>query len=324
MMPEAQWPRGPGRPIAAMDIGSNSIHLTLARVHGDGRVEIMSQIKDPARLAATLDDRGQMSEEGLDRAVGTLSRFKRIADQNNAEIRTAATAAIRAARNADVFLQRARDEAGMHVDVIDGAEEARLVYVGVQSGLPRFSASRLLCVDVGGGSTELLLGQAGQVRAVSSVPVGSVVVTRGHLEDGATPKRALASARRALEQRLGHCAGPIRQLGFDVAVGTGGSIQRLARMALALSGTDPRGDLNGQRLSVADLTRVVRALASASSPAERLRLPGIDPDRSESLLGGALVFEALSSALALESWTISTAALRLGLIVDTWRRRAVH
>jgi exopolyphosphatase/pppGpp-phosphohydrolase len=95
-------------------------------------------------------------------------------------------------------------------------------------------------------------------------------------------------------------------------------------MALALSGTDPRGDLNGQRLSVADLTRVVRALASASSPAERLRLPGIDPDRSESLLGGALVFEALSSALALESWTISTAALRLGLIVDTWRRRAVH
>jgi exopolyphosphatase/guanosine-5'-triphosphate,3'-diphosphate pyrophosphatase len=282
----------------------------------------MSQIKDPARLAATLDDRGRMSEEGLDRAVGTLLRFKRIADQNNAEIRTAATAAVRAARNADVFLQRARDEAGLLVDVIGGAEEARLVYVGVQNGLPRYAASRLLCVDVGGGSTELLLGQGGQVRAVSSVPVGSVVVTRTHLEDGATPKRALTAARRALEQRLGHCAAPIRQLGFDHAVATGGSIQRLARMALALDGADPRGDLNGHRLAVPDLTRVVRALAAASTPAERLRLPGIDPDRSESLLGGALVFEALSAALVLPDWMISTAALRLGLIVDTWRRRA--
>ncbi len=315
------WPKGPGRPIAAMDIGSNSIHLTLARVFSDGRVDVMSQIKDPARLAATRDARGQMSEEGIERAVGTLLRFRKVADQHNAEIRTAATAAVRAARNADVLLQRAASEAGVRIEIVEGAEEARLVYVGVQNGLPRHAHERLLCVDVGGGSTELLLGHAGHVRAVASVPVGSVVVTREHLETAASMRRAVTEARRVLERRLAHCGDPLRRLGFDVAIATGGSIQRIARMAQAHATGDGRGDLNGHRLPVEQLGRVTRMLSNADSPGARLRLPGIDPERSESLLGGALVFEALSQVLGIQAWTLSTAALRLGLIVDTWRRR---
>ena len=313
------------RPIAAVDLGSNSIHLTLARVHVRGdtpRVEVFGQHKDAARLAAHIGPDRQLSAEGIGRAVATLARFRRIADDHGAEIRTAATAAMRAARNASELVERAALETGISLEIISGAEEARLVYLGALHGLPSLHAQKVICVDVGGGSTEILLGLAGRPLLVASLPLGSVVVTRDFLEPDPLRPRVLARARARLRERLkAHVAG-LKHLGFERAVGTGGTMQRVARMAKALRTGDPRGDLNGQILSTVELHEIISALAHASRSGQRLRLPGIDPERESTLLGGALVFEALTEGLALPSWTVSTAALRLGLVVDTWLRRS--
>lgn len=317
----------PPRPIAAMDIGSNSIHLTLARVHHDGgtgapRVEIMATLKDAARLAAYLGPDGNLSAAGVERAVTTLRRYRRVAEEHHAEVRAAATAALRAARNADDVLSRVAAECGVQIQVISGADEARLVYEGVLHGLPEVRRERVLCVDVGGGSTELLLGENGQTRLVASVPVGAVVVTQDLLANEPLRPRAVIEARRRLMKRLEAHRGPISALQFDRAIGTGGSIQRAIRVVRARRTGDMRGDVNGHHIETADLQSVVDALVRAGSRADRLRIPGIDPERADTLLGGALIFDAVSRVLGIERWTVSTAALRLGLLMDTWRRRA--
>lgn len=310
-----------------MDIGSNSIHLTLARVHHDGtdappRVEIMATLKDPARLAAYLEPDGTLSAAGVDRAVTTLRRYRRVAEEHHAEVRAAATAALRAARNADDVLTRVASESGVRIQVISGADEARLVYEGVLHGLPEVRRERVLCVDVGGGSTELLLGENGQTRLVASVPIGAIVVTKELLSAEPLRPRAVVEARRRLMKRLEGHRGPIEALRFDRAIGTGGSIQRAIRVVRARRTGDMRGDVNGHAIETAELQSVVEALVRAGTPADRLRIPGIDPERADTLLGGALIFDAVSRVLGIERWTVSTAALRLGLLMDTWRRRA--
>ena len=310
-----------------MDIGSNSIHLTLARIYHDGgaiapRVEIMATLKDAARLAAFLGPNGNLSEAGIERAIETLRRYRRVADEHQAEVRAAATAALRAARNSDEVLRRVAASCGVQIQVISGADEARLVYEGVLHGLPEVRPERVLCVDVGGGSTELLLGENGATKLVASVPIGAVVITQELLAQDPLRPRSVAEMRRRLMNRLAPHRAPIDALKFDRAIGTGGSIQRAVRVARARRTGDMRGDVNGHRLAVTDLRQVLDALVHAGSRANRLRIPGIDPERADTLLGGALIFDAISQVLGIEQWTVSTAALRLGLLMDTWKRRA--
>ena len=320
--------RRPPRPIAALDIGSSSIHLTLARVHatpdgGPPRVEIMATLKDPARLAAYIQPDGALSPDGVNRAIETLRRYRRVADEHHAEIRACATAALRGATNSAAVLEQVGSTCGVRIQIISGADEARLVYQGVQHGLPWVQNERVLCVDVGGGSTELLVGHQGQVRCVASVPVGAVVVTRDLLTAEPLRPRAVQDARRRLAARLSPQAKVIAALGFDRAIGTGGSIQRAIRVARARHTGDLRGDINGLRLPGEQLGQVIRSLLQANSRTDRLRIPGIDPERVDTLLGGAMVFEAVTGLLGIPEWTVSTSALRLGLLMDTWRRRDV-
>lgn len=314
------------RPIAAVDIGSSSIHLTVARIHGgyqgaSPRVEIMATLKDPARLAAHILPDGSLSDEGVARAVTTLLRFRRVADEHGAEIRACATAALRGARNGADALSRINDAAGLDIQIISGADEARLVYRGVLHGLPELRDRRILCVDVGGGSTELLVGQSGQIGCVASVPVGAVVVTRELLAREPLRSRHLKDAQRRLDARLDAACATIGGLGFEVAVGTGGSIQRAVRVAKARDTGDMRGEINGVALPAARLCGVIDDLVRADTRQARLRIPGMDPERADTLLGGALIFEAVTRRLGIPAWTVSTAALRLGLLMDTWHRR---
>lgn len=306
------------RPVAAIDVGSNSVQLTLARVEGD-RVLIIDRLKDPARLGAAVGPDGRLDPAVAARMIDTFRAFRRRVDAHGALVRATGTAALRAARDADAFIERIARETGIVIERISGAEEGRLVLVGVLHGLPRLRAARPLCVDVGGGSSELILGREGRVAAVASLPLGSLVIRRRWLGDDPVGKRA---ARRALDEvtrRLEHRAGDARRMGFTDAVATGGSIQRIARIALALDGKNPVS-VHGQRLGRDALRAVVDRLMRAPTTAARRAIPGMDPERADSLLGGALIFEALARLLDLDAWTVSMDALRTGLIVDTARR----
>lgn len=302
-------------PIAAVDVGSNSIQLTLARVAGD-RVLVIDRIKDAARLGAAIGPDRRLDPATAARAIDTLRRFRAAADEHRAVIRATGTAALRAARDGADFVARVAAETGIAIELISGAEEGRLVLGGVLYGLPALRRAAPMVVDVGGGSTELIFGREGRAAAVTSVPLGSLVVCRRFI--GADPVRR-AVARRALGRvmaRLADRAADAGRIGFTDAVATGGSIQRIARIACALDG-DRRVSVHGYRLDREALAAVIERLTRAPTVAERRRIPGMDPERADTLLGGALVFEALTRLLVLRQWTISMDALRTGLIVDT-------
>ncbi len=307
------------QPVAAIDVGSNSVYLTLARLEGH-RVVYLERVKDPARLAGEIGPDGRLSEAAIERVVGTLGRFARLAAEHGAEIRATATAAIRAARNSDDFLRRAREEAGIPVELISGAEEARLTYLGVLQGLPELRDTRMLCVDIGGGSTEVLCGRGGQPLLSTSVGVGSLVVTRRLLGPDPVSRAVVRRAKTALRARVE--VDDFRRLGFERAVATSGSVQRLVRLAKGLAGAPlANHGVHRQSLTAAEVRGTVTALARARTQAARLRLPSIDPERADTLLGGALILEVLTEALGVPVWTVSQSALRTGLLVDTVRRR---
>ncbi len=165
-----------GDTLAAIDVGTNSLHLVVARVTGHDRFDVIESVKEMVRLGRGGGDMKMLSPEAMDRAIAALTRFHQIADIHGAPIRAVATSATREALNHETFLERARDEAGVELEVISGIEEARLIHLGVLQTLPVFDQTILLC-DIGGGSTELVLGRAGEVLASRSFKLGTVRLT---------------------------------------------------------------------------------------------------------------------------------------------------
>ncbi len=308
------------RPIAVIDIGSNSVHLMLLQPVPDGLPRLVRKVKDYVRLRAAIDDSGALSEEAISRAALVIAEFRRIADDADAEVRAVATAAVRGARNRRHFVERIRDDAGVEVEVIDGRREAALVYQGVRLGMPGFDGAQL-CADVGGGSTEVLHGRGDEVQAIASVDIGAVGLTRDRLGDVPVSAVRLETTRVWLREALARVVLPFDGLAPERWIATSGTIQRLARMHVAATGLDPDTPIDGITIDRLALDALVDALAAADTTEARLRLPGIDPDRADILLGGALVFEALADVFAIPAWTVSMAGLRMGLAAEVLRRR---
>ena len=162
--------------LAALDIGTNSLHLVVARPVGGDRFETLARERDMVRLGHGGGDMKELDADAIDRGVAALQRMRRIVDSYGATMRAVATSAVREAANAQEFLCRARDEAGIDIEVISGVEEARLIQLGVLQAVPVFD-QRLLLVDIGGGSTEVLLGERGEIIAARSFKLGAVRAT---------------------------------------------------------------------------------------------------------------------------------------------------
>jgi len=160
-------------PVAAIDIGTNSIHLVVARPTGNNRFEILARDKEVVRLGSGSGDMKELSAEALQRGVAALGRFRRVADTFGAEVHAVATSAVREAENRDEFLEAALDNANVRIDVISGVEEARLIHLGVLQAVPVFD-QRLLVVDIGGGSTEIVLSLGNLVEAIYTTQLGAV------------------------------------------------------------------------------------------------------------------------------------------------------
>ncbi len=192
--PPVGWSGTPGcdksegvseRPLAAIDIGTNSFHLVVARVGdvegGDGPAgpafEVIAREKEMVRLGSGSGDMKLLAPDAIERGVAALERLARIAEVHDADIHAVATSAVREAENAEEFLDRARDEAGVEVEVISGVEEARLIHLGVLQAVPVFD-QRLVLVDIGGGSTEILVGEKGETLAAGSLKLGAIRLTR--------------------------------------------------------------------------------------------------------------------------------------------------
>jgi exopolyphosphatase / guanosine-5'-triphosphate,3'-diphosphate pyrophosphatase len=308
--------------LAAVDIGTNSVHMVVARVGASGRMEILAREKEMVRLGRSAGDMKELAPDAIDRGVAALQRCRQVAAVHGAELAAVATSAVREADNRREFLDRAWDEAGVSVEVISGFEEARLIHLGVLQALPVFDDRLVLC-DIGGGSTEVLLGHRGEVLASRSFRLGAIRLTEAFLTRDQVKPKHVERARRHAEGVLAPFGLDIRQTPFDTVVGASGTIEAVVSMALAARGEGGGlRTLNGQRVRAAEVTEVVERLAAAPTAAERADLPGLDPRRADIILGGAVILEQFVRCFGVDELVFSDYALREGVLLDQARRRA--
>ena len=311
------------RRVAAIDIGTNSTHLLVASVDTALRTfRIIQAEKSTTRLGERDPDTGELTEAAMQRGYDTLRRFRDLATSHQVEqLVTAATSAVREASNGRDYLQRIKDGLGIEVDLVSGSEEARLIYLGVLSGMPFGNRPHLL-LDIGGGSTELILADGRDARALTSTRVGAVRLQRDFVKDDPIPPRGRAFLQAFIQGSLEPAVDKVRrriQPGeVPVLVATSGTAMAIG--ALAASEDDrPPLKLHGYRMSRQRLDRVVEKLVGMS-PEQRRQLAPINERRAEIIVPGALILQTTMQMLGAEELVLSERALREGLIVD-WMLR---
>jgi exopolyphosphatase/guanosine-5'-triphosphate,3'-diphosphate pyrophosphatase len=301
------------RPLAVIDVGSNSICLLVALPLRDGRLYEVAKRKESAKLRDHIDADSRLSTDGIAKLLAAMREFRSLIDAFDAEVRAVATASLRAAVNAIEVVALVRAETGIALEVISGDTEARLAFRGVTEGLGLL-AGEVICIDVGGGSTELVLGRDGQILHTASVPVGALVASRRWLGSDPVAPAAVAQARTGLLEVFAPVLEPFRRAGIQ-GIAASGTAQRLGRMLLARTG-ELRPDVDRLPIARADLAVLLDALAAAPTLAERARLPGMDPSRADSLHGGALIHDVIAGELGLPAWTVSMSGLRVGVLAQ--------
>ncbi len=314
--------------LAAVDIGTNSLHLVIARIADGGRFELIEREKEMVRLGAGGGDMKELAPDAIDRAVEALGRYRQLAESRGATLRAVATSAVREAENRDVLLERALEEAGVIVEVISGPEEARLIHLGVLQALPIFDR-RHLVIDIGGGSTEVVVGEGDDLLLGRSLKLGAIRLTEAYLRDEPLEARALERCRRHVRASLSVLGHEVRRLGFSVAAGSSGTVESVAAVAFERRPRDRKGKkggveelrtLNGIVLTAAEVAEVVELLAAAPTAEDRRAIRGLDPRRADIVLAGAVVLEEAMSLFGIGELVVSDGALREGVLLDTLER----
>ena len=293
--------------VAAIDLGSNSFHMIVARQEGDG-LRVVDRLRESVRLAAGLNKRKQLDSDCRDRALACLERFgQRVGDLPSANVRAVGTNTLRQLRRAGDFLEQAEQALGHSIQVISGYEEARLIYLGVAHSIADEAGQRLV-IDIGGGSTELIIGEHFQPRVMESLHMGCVSTTRRHFPDGLINEAQFRRARIAAEQELEPIADRYRKQGWDRVIGASGTIRAIAR-CLELQGW-AAGDIR-----LKDLKQLSAALCEFDS-IKAINLRGISAARAEVLPGGLAVLIGIFEQLGIERMEVADGALREGLLFD--------
>ena len=308
------------RIIAAIDMGTNSLHMVVVRIDPTlPAFTIIDREKDTVRLGERDSATGKLKSEVMARAIATMRRFQEIANSLNAEeIIAVATSAVRESPNGRIFLQQIADELGIHADLISGPEEARRIYLGVLSGM-EFNYEPHIIIDIGGGSTELILGNGDEPLALTSTKVGAVRLTEDFVKTDPISDKEYqylkAYVRGMLERAVDELRFQLQPGESPRLVGTSGTIETLAVIDAEERLGETPFPLTGYELSYQDLKELVARLRKLSYE-ERLQIPGMPDRRAEILLAGALIIQETMKMLGMESVTICERALREGIIVN--------
>lgn len=297
--------------LATIDIGTNTTLLLVARV-ADGRIDVLDQRAEITRLGRGIGAGGRLLPQGIAATLEVLRSFAAVARQHDARLAAIGTEGLRRAPNADEFLGPAAAILGAPVEVIDGDREAALTYRATVESFPAEAVSgHLAVVDIGGGSTEIVLAEAGQVRFHTSLPLGSVRLTERHVRHD--PIASLE--RKAIEDDVAEALRPVPfppQL--PTLVGVAGTVTTLAAMALQMASYDA-DRVHGFRLTAEALDEQLLRLGQATQ-AQRERMVGLDPRRADVILAGGLILRGIAQRAGVASLRASDRGLRWGLLYE--------
>jgi exopolyphosphatase/guanosine-5'-triphosphate,3'-diphosphate pyrophosphatase len=293
--------------LAAVDLGSNSFHMLLANLV-DGEPVVVDRIREQVQLAEGLDDQGALDQESRKRALACLDRFgERLRHTPGVRVRAVGTNTLRVAKNSRQFLVAAEAALGWPIEIISGQEEARLIYLGAAHTAADDTGSRLV-VDIGGGSTECILGDRFETLEVHSLYMGCVEYSRRFFGDGRITEKALSRARLAAGRELLNLERRFQDIGWQEAVGCSGTI-RACEAVLVANGWSTSG------VTRDGLSQLLEALLTAGR-VSKLELPGLKPERASIIAGGAAILMSVFEQFGLEVMNVTQGALREGVLYD--------
>jgi len=293
--------------LAAVDLGSNSFHCQVVRVVDD-QIYPLDSLREPVRLGAGLTDEKLLDPAAQERALACLGRFgERLRGLDRHAVRAVGTNTLRVAKNAGAFLKLAHSALGFSIEVIAGREEARLIYLGVQHSLPH-SGERRLVVDIGGGSTELIVGAGYKPQKLASLYMGCVSYSLRYFPDGRITKAGMKQAELAARAELQPLVAGFSRKQWQQAIGSSGTVRALADILQSNAYTE-------QAVTPAGLERLRAALIRAGS-LDAVALNGLRPDRAPVLPGGLAILHAVMSELGIDELTPAAGAMREGLLYD--------
>ncbi|OEZ01161.1 MULTISPECIES: exopolyphosphatase [Stenotrophomonas] len=294
--------------LAAIDLGSNSFHMVIAR-YTLGQLRVVDRLRETVRMADGLDGKGGLSAEARQRALECLARFgQRIRGIPSVRVRALATNTVRQLRSPQAFLMPAETALGHAIEVVSGREEARLIYLGVAHAQPPKPDQRRLVIDIGGGSTEFIIGQGMQTLERESLQAGCIASTRRFFPGGKLSKKRWKDALTEIGAEFQQFATKYRSLGWNEALGSSGTHKAISEICASMK-------LSKGAITAEALPQLRDELLKAKR-IEDIDLPGLSPDRRPIIAGGILVLEAAFHALGLQKLLVSKAAMREGILYD--------
>lgn len=297
--------------LAAVDLGSNSFRLHIGRHEGDA-IRVVKSAREPIRLAAGLDADGNLTPQAIQNAVDCLARFREILNAYPIDsVRVVATNTIRIAKNSAAILPRAEAAIGHPIDVISGEEEGRLIYMGVSNAIP-VPDERRLVMDIGGGSTEVILGRGHEILKVESFSIGTVKHSASFFPDGRLTEAAFEAAILSARSMFEDAAPPYQPQHWRKAYGSSGTMRAIADAII-------NNGLGDGRLTLKSLN-VLKQYCIRSGQLSELELSGIKPERVAMVIGGLAILIGLMEEFNIEVLAPVEAGLRMGVMWDLYLR----
>jgi exopolyphosphatase/guanosine-5'-triphosphate,3'-diphosphate pyrophosphatase len=296
--------------LAIIDVGTNTTLLLVAETDG-GSLRVLDERAEITRLGRGIGAEGGLGRPGIERTLAVLAKYAAIAKEHHATIHAIGTEALRRAPNADEFLRPAARVLGTQIEVIDGGREAALTFLAAARSFPAVAAGTVVVIDIGGGSTEIIVARSGRIDFRKSLPIGSVRLTERHIKSDPATRTDIAAVTDQITRLLAPVSFPSPPL---TLVGTAGTVTSLAAMSLGLASYDPQL-VHGHRLSLRTLDVQIGRLET-STQAEREHIPGLDPKRADVILAGALILQKLAEATHASEILVSDRGIRWGLLYE--------
>ncbi|WP_404413705.1 exopolyphosphatase [Vreelandella aquamarina] len=304
------------RRLAAIDMGSNSFHLLVANYQNE-RLQVVARLGEKVQLAAGLDDDGNLTEDAMQRALDCLGRFAPfLNDIEGQYLRIVGTNALRDADNSQTFIDRAEAQLGHAIEIIAGREEARLIYLGAAHALAE--SGRRLIVDIGGGSTEFIIGEDFEPKALESLRMGCVTFSKRFFADGELTEKRMRKAELAALSELANIQRPYQKLGWEDPVGSSGTIKAAANVLQSYGDTTQEG-----MITRAGLKKLRERLIKCKH-LDKVALEGLKSDRARVFPAGIAILSAVFEAFDIEQMRFADGALREGVLYDMAGRNSAE
>jgi len=303
--------------IAAIDIGTNSFHLVIVEVQPDGSFVLLDKQREVIRLGSHKgEDLSLISEGEIEKAIDILKNYKMLAEHYGASIRAVATSAVREADNKEKFVEAVREKTNLEIEVIDGRTEAKLIFYGIMNAID-VSGKNVLCLDIGGGSSEFIYAEKGNPIITESVKIGAVRLSKKFFPDFILKSEAVEACRSYVEAQISYVKYLIEGKKFEQVIGASGTIVAAAILIQELLNKPKKKSINKLSFTSDELNFVYEEVIRRKTPAERISLPGMELKRADIIPAGLIILKTIFDKFEIKTITLSEYALREGIIYDT-------